>query len=299
MQKNKFSIYFSLFLLFSLSNLVSCKAAAGSKTDTIPPEQGIRLHEDNPGFPVLDDIRAEALRTIMPVYTDWQTAEVSGKLRMKKLPLSPTIKIFMKKNEEISISVRASLLGEVGRIEVAGDSIIAINKMKRVYCAESISAIKYDYPGIIADIQSLLLGRAVVLRAGELSPFNADFLDFTKLGDDNADTVPGSGRWSLSFPKGRTGADEFGYEYHINADGLTERLKADLSTSDNELSLALDYTYPGNGFDLNISLDKDLSRIFEASVDFGPVKWEAAAPAPVNLGSRYTRLGIKQFLKSF
>ena len=278
-------------LLFLSSLLPSCKSSSAAQSGSTRSGEEA-LSGTFPQSVLLDSVRSAALATILPAYTDWQTAEISGKLRMNKLPISPTIKIYMKKGEEISISVRASLLGEVGRIEIAGDSVIAVNKMKRVYCTESISGIKYDYPDLIADIQSLLLARAVVLRAGELSPLNADFLDFTPLSSI-------SPSWLLSYPKGRTEDDEFGYEYRINAQGQTERLLIDLSTGDHDFSLALDYTYPSSGFDMNISFSSDGSKKFNALVDFDNVKWEAKAPAPLNLGSRYTRLGIKQFIKSF
>lgn len=286
----RFNIGMAMLLFLSIL-LPSCKSSSAAQSGSTRSGEGA-LGGALSQSVILDSVRSAALATILPAYTDWQTAEISGKLRMNKLPISPTIKIYMKKGEEISISVRASLLGEVGRIEIAGDSVIAVNKMKRVYCAESISGIKYDYPDLIADIQSLLLARAVVLRAGELSPLNADFLDFTPLSAI-------SPSWLLSYPKGRTEDDEFGYEYRINAQGQTERLLVDLSTGDHDFSLALDYTYPSSGFDMNISLSSDGSKKFNALVDFDNVKWEAKAPAPLNLGSRYTRLGIKQFIKSF
>lgn len=286
----RFNIGMAMLLFLSIL-LPSCKSSSAAQSGSTRSGEGA-LSGTFPQSVILDSVRSAALATILPAYTDWQTAEISGKLRMNKLPISPTIKIYMKKGEEISISIRASLLGEVGRIEIAGDSVIAVNKMKRVYCAESISGIKYDYPDLIADIQSLLLARAVVLRAGELSPLNADFLDFTPLSSI-------SPSWLLSYPKGRTEDDEFGYEYRINSQGQTERLLVDLSTGDHDFSLALDYTYPSSGFDMNISFSSDGSKKFNALVDFDNVKWDAKAPAPLNLGSRYTRLGIKQFIKSF
>lgn len=319
----RFNIGMAMLLFLSIL-LPSCKSSSAAQSGSAQAGEGA-LGSALSQSVILDSVRSAALATILPAYTDWQTAEISGKLRMNKLPISPTIKIYMKKGEEISISVRASLLGEVGRIEIAGDSVIAVNKMKRVYCAESISGIKYDYPDLIADIQSLLLARAVVLRAGELSPLNADFLDFTPLSaasqSDPSASNPkanqsapsaamqlsegtrGAARispsWLLSYPKGRTDDDEFGYEYRINAQGQTERLLVDLSTGDHDFSLALDYTYPSSGFDMNISFSSDGTKKFNALVDFDNVKWEAKAPAPLNLGSRYTRLGIKQFIKSF
>lgn len=311
MQDNKFF----LILLAAILLLPSCKTSSAA-SDKSPESQSLSSGLHGGTY----SAASAALAAILPAYTDWQTAEVSGKLHMKKLPISPTIKIFMKKSEGISISVRASLLGEVGRIEITEDSVVAVNKMKRVYCAESISGIKYDYPDIIADIQSLLLGRAVVLRAGELSAQNADFLDFTPVSDPPAasgseahgaigsdSSAPGlrgvtcraASAWSLTYPKGRTEDDEFGYEYRINSLGQTERLLIDLATGDHDFSLSLDYTYPGRGFGMNISLMQDLNQKFTASLDFNDIRWEAEYPSPIRLNSRYTRLGIKQFLRSF
>ncbi len=242
------------------------------------------------------DGRTEALNAILPNYIDWQTAAMSGKLRMKKLPVSPSVRIFMRRNETISISVRASLLGEVGRIDIEGDTLLAVNKMKRVYCKESLAGIKYDYPDIIGDIQSLLLGRAVVLQSGELSEANADFFDFRSL---PADSIHSEAAWSLTFPRGRSDEDEFGYEYRINSIGQTEKLTLELSTSDHELALALDYTYLDKGFDLDISFTRDFNKKFDALIEFNDIDWEANAPSPVSLNSRFTRVGIKQFISSF
>lgn len=254
---------------------------------------------------ITDPVRAAALETILPSYTDWQTAELSGKLRLKKLPVSPTLKIYMKRAEEISISVRVTLLGEVGRLEVNKDSIFAINKMKRVYCAESIAGVKYDYPDIIADVQSLLLGRVVVLNAGELTFENSEFMDFLELNSsENVQSAAGGVQelmlpaWQLSYPKGRSETDEFSYEYRISPKGLTEKLSLLLSTADTDMAVALDYSYPGSGYDLNISYSKDNTKKFDAEVDFDAVKWGANPPSAINT-NKYSKVSIKQFLKSF
>lgn len=184
----------------------------------------------------------------------------------------------------------------MGRIDIEGDTLLAVNKMKRVYCKESLAGIKYDYPDIIGDIQSLLLGRAVALQSGELSEANADFFDFRSL---PADSIHSEAAWSLTFPRGRSDEDEFGYEYRINSIGQTEKLTLELSTSDHELALALDYTYLDKGFDLDISFTRDFNKKFDALIEFNDIDWEANAPSPVSLNSRFTRVGIKQFISSF
>ncbi len=273
------------FLFFITLSLCSCKST--QKTITTGTEYtGLDTRS------IDDPVRAAAISTILPGYTDWETAELSGKLKMKKLPVSPTIKMFMKRGEGIAISVRVTLLGEVGRIEVNKDSIIAINKMKRVYCAESIEGVKYDYPGIISDVQSLLLGRVVVLNSGELNVENSGYMDYKELGS-------AAGPWQLVYPKGRSEIDEFSYEYTVSSQGLTDKLTLKLSTADKDMALNLDYKYPNSGYDLNIAYTQDDAGKFDAEVDFDAVKWGANPMSAIELGSKYTRVGIKQFLNSF
>lgn len=290
--QNRNTFKFLLFLILPLVSLSACGTKKNMQPDSLQDNHINAIDPTRSGG--IDGVRGAALEAILPNYTNWETAELSGKLRMKKLPVSPTLKIFMKKGEEISISVRASLLGEVGRIEVIGDSVTAVNKMKRVYCSESISGIRYDYPDIIGDIQSLLLARIVALKAGELKAANSDFFDFEEITEENSDS-----KWSLSFPRGHSEEDEFFYSYKVNSLGLINQLLLAASTSDHELSLSLDYAYPGKGFDLYIVFNQDLKQKFDATVEFGETQWGAKSPAPLNLNSKYTRVGIKQFLKSF
>lgn len=290
--QNSNTLKFLLFLIIPLVSLSACGTKKNLQPDSLQDNHINAIGPTRSG--AIDGVRLAALEAILPNYTDWETAEISGKLRMKKLPISPTIKIFMKKNEEISISVRASLLGEVGRIEVMGDSVTAVNKMKRVYCSESISGIRYDYPDIIGDVQSLLLTRVVALKAGELKASNSDFFDFEEITEENSNS-----KWSLTFPRGHSEEDEFFYSYKVNPQGLIDQLLLAASTSDHELALTLGYTYPGKGFDLNIVFNQDLKQKFDATVEFGDTQWGAKAPAPLNLNSKYTQVGIKQFLKSF
>lgn len=278
-------------LLFPLSLIMilmstSCHSAK-SVTPSVVPQAEQAIAE------IKDPIRAAALNAILPAYTDWQTAELSGKLRLKKLPVSPTLRIYMKRAEDISISIRVALLGEVGRIDIDKDSITAINKMKHVYCKESIAGIKYDYPDIIADVQSLLLGRVVVIRSGELSIENSGYMDYKNIA---------AAGWNLIYPKGRTDSDEFSYQYRISPGGLTEQLAVMLSTADSDYALNLDYTNSDNARDLNISFTMDNVSKFNTEIDFDATKWGANPPSPLsslNLGNKYTRLDIKQFLKSF
>lgn len=244
--------------------------------------------------PSADAVRQEALATILPNYNQWQTALLNGRLQMSGLPLSPSIKIFMDKGKSVAISVRIALLGEVGRIQITGDEILAINKMKRTYFQESIASIKYEYPDIISDLQSLLLGRVVVFRTGELTEEIADFMDFSIGEPYNNDKA-----WLLDYPKARTDADELGYQYVINTDGLISAMNARLNTSDKVMDLNITYENSVGGRDMSITYSKDGRVKFNTDVIFDNVQWDAAPFEPISITSRYTRLGINDFIKSF
>ena len=90
---------------------------------------------------------------------DWETVNIQGKLKMKGLPLSPGLKIFMTKDSLIDISVRAPFVGEAVRIEITSDSVTAVNKMNKTYIKESIGEYTRFYPGALSNIQDLLLGQ--------------------------------------------------------------------------------------------------------------------------------------------
>lgn len=252
-------------------------------------------YDDDPAFfvdPAPEDVRQSALETILPNYNDWTVAQLSGSLKLKGLPVTPSIKIYMEKGKKISISIRASFLGEVGRIDVAGDSILAVNKMKRTYCVQKFGNIKYDYPDIISDVQSLLLDRVVIPQAGELNQNNADFVDFNLIDS-------GEIGWIIDFPKGLSSTTAMGMRYAINADGLISQLVGFMLTSEHESVLNLQYTYRSNGYDMAITFIKDEKPQFSTVVNFDPVQWEGNEPAPVQLNSRYKQMELKDFIRSF
>lgn len=266
--------------------------------DVLPEEDTadsvVYFDEDSMFFvdPDPQDIRLSALETILPHYTEWKTAQLNGSIRMKGLPISPSVRIYMEKGNRISVSVRASLLGEVGRIEVSGDTIMAVNKMKRTYCVQTFGNIRYDYPDIISDVQSLLLDRVVIPQSGELNTINADFVDFS-LGSDREIS------WIIDFPKGRTDSDTMGSSYGINADGLISKMIGFMITSTHEFIITLDYSYPSTGYNVSATFIKDEKPRFNTSISFDAVQWNVKAPAPIEINSRYTKLAINDFIKSF
>lgn len=277
--KNRKHLYIAIILniLFSIPSISSAQDCPPQITnDTI-------------------DFRSQALASILPNYNDWESVELNGKLYMEKLPLNPSVRIYMQRNNEISISVRAPFIGEVGRIQIAGDSILAVNKMKHVFCLESLQGIQYDYPDIIGELQSLLLSRAVIFQDGELSYQNAEFVDIFPLQDDTAQEYTNG--WTLTFPKGRTDIDDFGYTYRLGPEGFVNNLSVALQSAD--VALAMDFTYQSSKTDLSVTAFKDDTPKFSIRLALDYPKWNANPMSPIKISSRYKRVGIGDFIHSF
>lgn len=295
MQKNKTAttqcVVIMLFVL-----LLSFVSAGATDTAGLDGDSPTRRQSKS-----MDSVRHEALSSILPNYIDWQTVEIQGKLSAQKLPISPTIRIYMRKGKAIMISARAPFVGEVARVEINGDSIRAVYKLKKIYCEESFSGLMESYPGIISDLQSLLLGHIVVFNDGEINEVNANTMDFTEIFSEKytVDSTTLADGWVLSFPKDHTDADSFGYEYIVNPSGLVERLIARLSASETDFQLELNYDHDGKkGYDMGISFYADEKQKFNAAIDFSTPKWDGDFPEPMTLNSKYRRLGIKQLLKA-
>lgn len=123
--------------------------------------------------PLNDTLRQEIVDSIVSDYYDWHTVSMSGKLSSSLLPINPSVKIYMEREKLVVISIAAPLIGEVARIEIDRDEVLAVNKMKDTYSTMSMAAIEPIMPGGLTAIQNLLLGRITILGEGELSSKNA------------------------------------------------------------------------------------------------------------------------------
>lgn len=251
------------YLIFlSLVMLVSAPAA-GKDPDIVVPD------------PVLVDI-AES-------YMPWQSAEFNGKLRCDRLPLSPTVRIYMECDSLVQISLRAPLVGEVGRLELSATRFTAVNKLKRTYCSEETSRLLELYPGLIRDIQNLLLARVVVFGSG---PLGHDNLARVEVEEDR------EGGWML-IPEVKGNALSLKYGYIVGAGGRTRALAAALPGKGD---LEVKYDYPGRGETIDIRFDNGRKKPLEATLDFTSVKWGGSKMPPLKLDN-YSRMSVKEFMQ--
>lgn len=224
--------------------------------------------------PVIEDI----IRSYQP----WTSVEFNGKLRNDKLPISPTVKIYMIKDSLVQISLRAPFVGEVGRLELSSDELLIVNKMKKTYTRESASNLMQMYPGILSDIQSVFLARVTVFGTGQL--------DYSNFGVVSVQPDK-EGGWIL-IPES-SGLAGLTYGYVVGANSRTQVLDALIK---GYLELEVAYTYNNRAMQMLIDLNLNNKKI-QTEFDFSSVKWGGTIMSPIKLDN-YLRLGIKDFLKS-
>ncbi len=248
---------------------------------------GNMSHEVSAQTPLRDDEKRMVVEAMDSARYDWETITLSGKLKMAGLPLSPSVKIFMQRDSSVMISLRAPLMGEVGRAEIFTDSLLVVNKMKKTYVKESLEKALSYYPGTLSDVQNLILGRVVIPGFGAL---DAEHCEAVEIYAEDGDV------FSL-IPSEMAQTEGFSYGYVIDDYARPEALLV-MPAEAEGVSVTLGFEYYDNGYDLAVtylSPKKNYSATLELD---NPV--EGGSPIDrIKINSRYTQLTFQQFMKSF
>lgn len=231
--------------------------------------------------------KGEVVDSIISGWNEWNTVSLSGKFKMSGLPLSPSMKIFMERDSSILISMRAPLMGEVGRIEIANDTILAVNKMNKTFVKEPVEKALAYYPGTISDLQDLLLGRIVVPGKGLLSGELVEALDIYSEDDGTTTIVAGE---EAALP-------DFNYGYVVDANWFTAALMV-MPLAKPDVAVTVVYEYFTNGYDMQLSYQSE-KRNYKATLEFNEPEWESKGFDRTKLGGKYTQLTFDKFIKSF
>ena len=237
--------------------------------------------------PVAPDIKGIAIDSITAGWNDWTTVSISGKFKMAGLPLSPTVKIFMERDSVIRISLRAPLLGEVGRAEIADSMILVVNKMNKTYVEEPISKALSYYPGGVADLQNLLLGRIVLPGFGLLSPEN----------QESVEIYEGEGGAAMLVASEEAALPGFNYGYLVSPEWLTAALMV-LPEKHEDVVVKLEYEYFDNGYDLRFDYISEKKK-YQAILELNAPEWEGKGFDAIRINSRFRKLPFDKFIKSF
>lgn len=232
------------------------------------------------------DAKLRVAEGLTELSTPWESSSISGKFKMKGLPLSPSLKIYMQRDSLVIISLRAPFVGEVGRCEITPDSVLVVNKMKKTYCLEPIEEVRKFYPGTIADIQELLLGR-IVIPGMETGPDN--IIRFTEVyeEDDAFALVPGE----------EIEVDGFSYGYLLDF-LFRPTLLLVIPDDRPDINFTLEYAYAKKGYDITATYNSP-EAVYTATLELDSPEFGVAPTERIKINNKFRRLEFSQFIKSF
>lgn len=223
----------------------------------------------------------DSIEIIFPNYEPWDVASLAGKLKMQGLPLSPTLKIFMKRDSLISVSVRAPFMGEVGRLDLTPDTLLLANKMNKTFMKQSVGGLNSKtLPFGIDDIQDLLLARFFLPGFDVMEDDLEELTDIT-YSDGQVNVVP----------KGE--AEIPGVKYAFAVDEYFTPLMILVMPEDNpEVEIDVVYDYKQKGYDIWFG-GKFGSKAMEATLEMKDPEWKGDEPKPLDL-RKYREAKIEQ-----
>lgn len=238
------------------------------------------------GLTHTDSTRRAELAAAMAAQTpEWSTAELNGKLHMDGLPLSPSVKIFIERDQRVSVSVRAPFLGEVGRIEVNQDSIMAVNKMAKAYCAVRLE--DRGLPVGLDQLQGLLLGYISLPGIGQLDTETAAVTEMYEY-------VTGE---TLVLPGAEIATDGASYGFVTDPEQRLSEIIVSIANDTQDMVTAV---YERKGDQTAIDIEAAIGdRVYPATLQLQAPKWNTAGFEPIQINPRYKRLSFADFIKSF
>lgn len=227
------------------------------------------------------------VETITEPWQEWESLTISGKLKMAGLPLSPSLKMYMAKDSIVRLSLRAPLMGEVGRAEIDSDSILIVNKMKKIYVKEPLDSLLSRYPVTLSDVQSLFLGRVVLPGFGTLSS-----KDFKKI-----ELFPEEyGEYSL-IPAEELELEGFGYGYLIDSESRPSVLLV-IPAEKPDINVSVTYEYGDKGYDIFVSYQSP-DKIYSGTLQLEEITDGGNPIEPIKLNDKYKKMDFSDFVKAF
>ena len=235
--------------------------------------------------PLGEEARNEFVDSVTASYFPWEELSMSGKLSSPMLPLTASVKLYMKRDSLIVMSISAPLIGEAARIEIDNGYALAVNKLHNTYTTAETAALEAFCPGGLSALQNLLLGRMSVLGAGQLSPALAPMVDIYDAGQ---------GLWMV-LPMQDIENSPFVYFYTVDGVSLLLRRFAVLAQS-GEGELDFNYTYDSRSTTIDISADMG-GKGLSATLKLHDPDASAKPISRIELSSKYKQTDLKGVLK--
>ncbi len=255
---------------------------SGEKSEIMEPQP----ESDNASRLMTVEEIAVASDSIIANYdSEWKDLSMQGKLSFDVLPMSVSVKLYMKRGESIILSARAPIFGEVARVEISQDSITLINKHSRTYNVQSFTGLDVDSKAYLCDLQDILLGQVAFPGHGRLTPEIASQSQWIAMNSDNALIYPSSA------------LQVAGTEYGFVMESLCWQLKSFvLMLSNTGVVVETKYLYGDKGWTLGIEVSLPKKKLAgEAQLsypDYNPMPLEFTA-----IGSKYRKVDFKELMR--
>lgn len=280
-----------LILLGILGYGMSFGQSAPDSIAICPPGEPAEIMEPSPEsenvsrLMTVEEVALAADSIIASYDTDWTDLSMQGKLSFDGLPMSVSVKVYMKRGESIILSARAPFLGEVARVEVSQDSITLINKHTRTYNVQSLTGLQVDRQSYLCDLQDVLLGQVAFPGNGRLTQGNAMLSQWLALPTAEALIYPGAELQTE------------GTEYGFVMDSEIWQLKSFvlmLRQTGVVIETKYDYFEKGWTLGLEISLPK---KKMGGEVELSYPDYDGSPLEFTKIGGKYKKVDFKQLLK--
>ena len=217
--------------------------------------------------------------------SDWTDLSMQGKLSFDGLPMSVSVKVYMKRGEAVILSARAPFFGEVARVEMNRDSITLINKHTRCYNVQPLAGLDADRQAYLTDLQDILLGQVAFPGHGRLTADNALLSQWIGLATGE----------TLLYPLGEL--QTAGTEYGFVLDSTVWQLNSFvLMLQKTGVVIETKYLYGDKGWTLGLEISLPKKKL-GGEVQLSYPDYEAAPLEFTVLDGKYRQVDFRQLMK--
>ncbi|MDE6380771.1 MAG: DUF4292 domain-containing protein [Muribaculaceae bacterium] len=233
----------------------------------------------------LEEVAVAADSIIANYDADWTDLSMQGKLSFDGLPMSVSVKVYMRRGESIILSARAPFLGEVARVEANQDSITLINKHTRCYNVQPLADLPVDRHAYLTDLQDVLLGQVAFPGHGRLTQENALMSQWLALPTLEALIYPGI--------ELQTDGTEYGFVMDKECWQLRSFV---LMLQKTGVVIETKYLYGEKGWTLGLEISLPKKKM-GGEVQLSYPDYEASPMEFTQLGGKYRKVDFSQLMK--
>ncbi|MDE7350729.1 MAG: DUF4292 domain-containing protein [Muribaculaceae bacterium] len=250
-----------------------------------PAEEMVIAEANSSRIMTVEEMSVAADSIIANYDADWTDLSMQGKLTFDGLPMSVSVKVYMKRGESIILSARASIFGEVARVEANQDSITFINKHTRCYCVQPLGGFGVDRKAYLTDLQDILLGQVAFPGNGRLTQDNARLSQWIALPTGE----------SLLYPS--AALQTAGAEYGFVLDSAMWQLRSFVLMLQNTgVVLETKYQYGEKGWTLGLEISLPKKKM-QGEVQLTYPDYDCSPLEFTKLGEKYRKVDFKQLMK--